>query len=136
MLDINGRAVMVSGTVLHRRDMYGPSMGGTYMVKYDNPTSTIRESLDHNAHGDDMVRIQQPKLKPEVEEPFKSGDRFQQEMFDINGRAVLVSGTVLHRRNMYGPSMGGTYMVKYDNPTPTISKSLDHNAYGDDMLRL
>jgi hypothetical protein len=81
-------------------------------------------------------RIQQPKLKPEVKEPFKSGDRFQQEMFDINGRAVMVRGTVLHRREMYGASMGGTYMVKYDNPTPTIRESLGHNAYGDDMLRL
>lgn len=66
--------------------------------------------------------------------PWKRGDRFfiqtpqSQEFELLYGPYRKVFGTVLHRRIMYGDSFGGTYMVKFDDPT-----FKEHNAYGDNM---
>ena len=60
---------------------------------------------------------------------FKQGDRFY-NIHPING-IEYPTGTVLHRRNMYGDNFGGTYMVKYDNIAIT-----EHNANGNHMVKI
>jgi len=68
-------------------------------------------------------------LKSQIGGSFNSGDRFY-----YNGSLEGVEnpqGTVLHKREAYGNSYGGTYMVKYDNP-----KITEHNASGDFMVKI
>lgn len=66
---------------------------------------------------------------------WRKGDRFfilvpqHRDLESVHGPYRAVFGTVIHRRTMYGDSSGGTYMVKFDDPTLH-----DHNASGDQML--
>ena len=60
---------------------------------------------------------------------FKHGDRFYYNE-PING-IPKPTGTVSHRRTMYGDIGGGTYLVKYDNLLIT-----DHNAYENYMVKI
>ncbi len=60
---------------------------------------------------------------------FKHGDRFYYNE-PING-IPKPTGTVSHKRNMYGDTGGGTYLVKYDNPLIT-----EHNAYENYMVKI
>jgi hypothetical protein len=62
---------------------------------------------------------------------FERGYRFKYKRPLYNRllqKPKLQTGTVEYRRYAYGSDRGGTYMVKYDDPTIT-----EHNAYGDFM---
>lgn len=65
------------------------------------------------------------KAKPAKRETmtFQKGDRIY---IDRAGKQLF--GTVLYQRRGYGPSMGGTWMVEFDDKT-----AAEHNQYGDDM---